>query len=149
MVNKLTQIAGHPDRKTRWETQIPDPHQCIHPPFHLHHRGKLGFPWGDGRRTDFGSSSTGYKTKPWESFREQQRTHPLRPCATYWTCHPRKQDIRWSKSRRISMLCRIPSIHSTMLSKKKRGVEWQEASHGWAEQNNQSSMCALSQSSSK
>ena len=33
------------------------------------------------------------------------RTHPLRPCATYWTCHPWKQDIRWSKSRRISMRC--------------------------------------------
>ena len=59
-----------------------------------------------------------------------------------------KQDIRWSKSRRISMRCRIPRIHSTMLSKKKRGVDWQEASHGWAKQNNQSSMCAVSQSSS-
>ena len=58
-------------------------------------------------------------------------------------------DIRWSKSRRISMLCRIPRIHSTMLSKKKRGVDWQEASHGWAKQNNQFSMCAVSQSSSK
>ena len=51
--------------------------------------------------------------------------------------------------KRISMLCRIPRIHCTMLSKKKRGVEWQEASHGWAKQNNQSSMCALLQSSSK
>ena len=95
------------------------------------------------------SSSTGYKMKPWESFWEQQRTHPLRPCATYWTCHPWKQDIRWSKSRRISMRCRIPRIHSTMLSKKKRGVDWQEASHGWAKQNNQSSVWAVSQSSSK
>ena len=70
-------------------------------------------------------------------------------CATYWTCHPWKQDIRWSKSRRISMRCRVPRIHSTMLSKKKRGVDWQEASHGWAKQNNQSSVCAVSQSSSK
>ena len=95
------------------------------------------------------SSSTGYKTKPWESFWEQQRTYPLRPCATYWTCHPWKQDIRWSKSRRISMRCRIPRIHSTMLSKKKRGVDWQKASHGRAKQNNQFSMCAVSQSSSK
>ena len=32
---------------------------------------------------------------------------------------------------------------------KKRGVDWQEASHGWAKQNNQSSVCAVSQSSSK
>ena len=47
-------------------------------------------------------------------------THPLRPCATYWTCHPWKQGIRWSKSRRISMGCKIPRIHSTMLSKKRR-----------------------------
>ena len=47
------------------------------------------------------------------------------------------------------MRCRIPRIHSTMLSKKKRGVDWQEASHGWAKQNNQSSVCAVSQSSSK
>ena len=30
------------------------------------------------------------------------------------------------------MRCRIPRIHSTMLSKKKTGVDWQEASHGWA-----------------
>ena len=60
---------------------------------------------------------------------EQQRTHPWRPCATYWTCRPWKQDIRWNKSKRISMRCRIPRIHSTMLSKKKRGVDWQEASH--------------------
>ena len=48
------------------------------------------------------------------------------------TCHPWKQSIRWSKSKRISMRCRIPIIHSTMLSKKRRGVDWQEASHGWA-----------------
>ena len=27
-------------------------------------------------------SSTKRKTRPWESFWEQQRTHPLRPCAT-------------------------------------------------------------------
>ena len=46
--------------------------------------------------------------------------------------HPWKQDIKWSKSRRISMRCRIPRIHSTMLSKKNRGVDWQEASHEWA-----------------
>ena len=36
-------IAGHPNRKTRWKTQIPDSHQCIHPPFQLHHRGKSDF----------------------------------------------------------------------------------------------------------
>ena len=49
----------------------------------------------------------------------------------------------------ISMQCRIPRIHSTMLSKKKRGVDWQEACHGWAKQNSQSSLRAVSQSSSK
>ena len=32
-----------------------------------------------------------------------------------------------------------PRIHSTMLSKKKRGVDWLEASHEWAKQNSQSS----------
>ena len=42
-----------------------------------------------------------------------------------------------------------PKTRSTMLSKKKRGVDWQEASHGLAKQNNQSSICAVSQSSSK
>ena len=56
---------------------------------------------------------------------------------------------RWSKSRHISMRCSIPRIHFTMLSKKTRGVDCQEASHGWAKQNSQSSMCAASQSSSK
>ena len=25
------------------ETQIPGSHQCIHPPYHVHHRGKLDF----------------------------------------------------------------------------------------------------------
>ena len=29
------------------------------------------------------------------------KTHPLRPCATYWTCYLWKQDIRWSKSKHI------------------------------------------------
>ena len=33
--------------------------------------------------------------------------------------------------------------------KEEKGLDWQEASHGWAKQNNQSSMCAVSQSSSK
>ena len=33
-------------------------------------------------------------------------------------------DIRWSKSKHISMRCRIPRIFTTMLPKKKRGVEW-------------------------
>ena len=36
-----------------------------------------------------------------------------------------------------------------MLSKKKRGVNWQEASHGGVEENSQPSMCAVSKSSSK
>ena len=81
--------------------------------------------------------------------RHQQRTHPLRPCATYWTCHPWKQDIRWSKSERISMRCRIPKNRLHDAVKEEKGVDWQEASHGWARQNNQSSMCAVSQSSSK
>ena len=93
-------------------------------------------------------STTGYKTKLWESIWEQQKTHPLRLCATYWPCYPWKQDIKWRKSRCISMWCRIPRIQSTILSKKKRGVDWQEASHGWAKQNSQSSMCVASQSSS-
>ena len=57
-----------------------------------------------------------------ESFWEQQKTHRLWPCATCWTCHPWKQDIRWSKSKRISVWCRIQRIHSMMLSKKKRDV---------------------------
>ena len=60
-----------------------------------------------------------------------------------------EKNIKWSKSKRISVRCRIPRIHSTMLSKEKRGVDWEEASHGWAKQNNQSSMCEVSQSSSK
>ena len=33
--------------------------------------------------------------------------------------------------------------------KENRGVDWHEASHGWTRQNNQSSMYAASQSSSK
>ena len=61
----------------------------------------------------------------------------------------KRQSPGWSKSRCISLWCRIPRIHSTMLSKEKRGVEWQEASPGWAKQNSQSSVCAASQSSSK
>ena len=40
-------------------------------------------------------------------------------------------------------------LHDVNVAKKKRGVDWQEASHGWAEQNNQPYMCAVSQSSSK
>ena len=32
-----------------------------------------------------------------------------------------------------------------MLLKKKWGVDWQEASHGWAKQNNQSSICSLTE----
>ena len=32
-----------------------------------------------------------------ESFWEQQKTHPSRPCATYWTCHSWKQDSSKSK----------------------------------------------------
>ena len=30
--------------------------------------------------------------KQWKSFREQQKTHSLKPCATYWTCHQWKQN---------------------------------------------------------
>ena len=47
------------------------------------------------------------------------------------------------ESKHISMRCRIPRIHSTMLSRKKRGVDWQGASHGWAKHNNRFSMCAV------
>ena len=47
------------------------------------------------------------------------------------------------------MRCRIPRIHSIMLSKNKRGEDWQEASHGLAKQKSQFSMCAVSQSSGK
>ena len=93
-------------------------------------------------------SSAGCKTKQWESFWEQQRTQLLRPCATYWARHPWKQDNVWSKSKHSSMLCWISIIHSMILSKKKRGVDWQEASQGWAKQNSQSSICAASQSPS-
>ena len=67
--------------------------------------------------------SPGCKTEPWESFWKQQKTHSLRPCATYWTCHPWKQDTKWSKSKRISMRCRNPRIHSMMLEKKTKGVD--------------------------
>ena len=42
----------------------------------------------------------------------------LRPCATCWICHQRKQDTSFSKSKRIQMRCRIPRIHSTIPSKK-------------------------------
>ena len=35
----------HLNRKTRWETQIPDSAQCMHAAFHLHHWTKLGFRW--------------------------------------------------------------------------------------------------------
>ena len=37
------------------------------------------------------------------------------------------------------MPCRISRIHSMMLSKKKRAVNWQETTHGWAMQNSESS----------
>ena len=49
----------------------------------------------------------------------------------------------------ISMRCRFTRIHSKMLSKKKRGVDWQDASHGIPKQNSQSNMCLVSHSSSK
>ena len=65
-----------------------------------------------------------------------EKDAPLRPCAPYWTCHSWKHDIRWCKSKCISMRCRI----STILSKKKRGVDWQEASHRWSKY-----MCGLTQ----
>ena len=42
-----------------------------------------------------------------------------------------------------------PRIHSTMLSKNKMAVDWQEASHGWAKQNILLNMCATSHSSSE
>ena len=42
------------------------------------------------------------------------------------------------------MRCRIPRIHSTMLSKKKRGVDWQEAWLGQAEQSIQH-VCRLAE----
>ena len=38
-------------KNPRWETQIPDSHQCIHASLHLLSRSKLGFSWGDGRQT--------------------------------------------------------------------------------------------------
>ena len=70
----------------------------------------------------------------------------MRPCATYWTCHPWKQNIRWSKSRRISMRCRIPRIHSTMLSKKKKGCRLAR-SKSWMGQAEQSiqRVCSLTE----
>ena len=66
-------------------------------------------------------SSTGCKTNPRESFWEQQRTHPLRKCATYWACHPWKKDIRCSKSKRISMWCTIPES-TTQSCQRRKGV---------------------------
>ena len=42
--------------------------------------------------------------------------------------------------KRISMPSRIPRTHPTMLSKKKRSVDWQKTSHGWVRQNSQFSM---------
>ena len=43
----------------------------------------------------------------------------------------------------------VPGDFKFKTLRKKRGVDWQEANHGWAKQNNQSSVCAVSQSSSK
>ena len=48
-----------------------------------------------------------------------------------------------------SMQCRTPRIHFTILSKKERGVNWQEASHGYVKKNNQFHMCAVLLSSRK
>ena len=94
-------------------------------------------------------SSTGCKTKPWESFWKQQTTYPLKPWAAYWNCQRWKQDVRQSKSKHISMQCRILRIHPMMLSEKKRDADWEEASHGWASQNSQFCMCTASQNSRK
>ena len=83
-----------------------------------------------------------------ESFWEQQKTHPLMPRATCWTCHQQKQDTRCSKSKYISMWCRAPKnpLHDAI--KYEKGVNWQETGHGGVKQNSQSSMCAISQTSS-
>ena len=70
-------------------------------------------------------------------------------CASFWTCHQWKQNIGWSEWKRMSVRCRIPSIHSMTLSKKKRDVDWQKASHAWTKQTSQSSMCVTSYSWSK
>ena len=55
------------------------------------------------------------KMKHWESFWEQQKT-PIE--AIYYLLDLRNG--RWSKPKRISIRCRIPRIHSTVLSMKKR-----------------------------
>ena len=77
-----------------------------------------------------------------ELFWEQQKTHDCGHAYISWTCHQWRLDRRWSKSKCTSVRCRIPRIHSMMLFKNRRGVDWQEASHGWGKQISQSSMCA-------
>ena len=58
-------------------------------------------------------------TKALESVWEQ---HPLRPCDTCWTCHQWKLDGELSKSRHTTVQCRVPRIHYTKLSNKKKEV---------------------------
>ena len=36
-------------------------------------------------------------------FLSTTKTHPLRPCTIYWTCHQWKQARRWNKSKCISV----------------------------------------------
>ena len=55
--------------------------------------------------------STGCKVKPWESFWEQQRTHPLGPCAIYLTYQPWKQ-AKGGASQSVSQ-CGAESLEST------------------------------------
>ena len=61
------------------------------------------------------------------------------------TCHQWRLARRWSKSKRTSMGCESQRVHSTMLSKKKRGAYWKETSYGFAKQSGQfSCMCVQS-----
>ena len=64
--------------------------------------------------------------------RHWQLWHSPISCSIFWNCHRWKQDLRCSKSKCIFVRCRIPRIRSTMLSQKKRGVDWHEKSHGQA-----------------
>ena len=58
------------------------------------------------------------RVQPWKSFWEQKKDTPIEAMHYLVDLPSREQGIRWGKSNRISMRCRIPKIHSTMLSKR-------------------------------
>ena len=90
-------------------------------------------------------SSTGCKTKPWESLWEQQRTHPLRPCATYWTCHPwKRQKVEQVKAYLSEMQNQKNPLHDAV--KEEKGCR-QARSKSWMGQAEQSvqDVCSLAE----